>query len=84
MVDEAGLSVDGIFNSEQNVKTVSYFSLLLAKKYENNLYFEFGGATAVARVSKYELCKVGDEVEFVFVPHRMHFFDSETEEAIVL
>lgn len=51
---------------------------------ENNLYFEFGGTTTVARVSKYEVCKVGDEVEFVFVPHRMHFFDSETEEAIVL
>ena len=51
---------------------------------ENNLYFEFGGTTAVARVSKYELCKEGDEVEFVFVPHRMHFFNRETEEAIVL
>lgn len=50
---------------------------------ENNLYFEFGGAVTVARVSKYEVCKVGDEVEFVFLPHRMHFFDSETEEAIV-
>lgn len=51
---------------------------------ENNLYFEFGGATTVARVSKYELCKIGDKVDFVFVPHRMHFFDCETEEAIVL
>lgn len=49
---------------------------------ENNLYFEFGGTTTIARVSKYELCKTGDEVEFVFVPHRMHFFDNETEEAI--
>ena len=51
---------------------------------ENNLYFEFGGTTAVARVSKYEVCKVGDEIDFVFILHRMHFFDSETEEAIVL
>ena len=51
---------------------------------ENNLYFEFGGATTVARVSKYELCRVGDEVDFVFVPYRMHFFDVGTEEAIVL
>lgn len=51
---------------------------------ENNLYFEFGGTTAVARVSKYELCSVGDEVEFVFIPHKMHFFDRKTEEAIVL
>lgn len=51
---------------------------------ENNLYFECGGATTVARVSKYELCRVGDEVDFVFVPHRMHFFDVGTEEAIVL
>ena len=38
----------------------------------------------IARVSKYELCKVGDKVEFVFVPHRMHFFDIDTEEAIEL
>ena len=51
---------------------------------ENNLYFEFGGTTVIARVSKYEVCQVGDEVEFIFVPHRMHFFDCETEEAIVL
>lgn len=43
---------------------------------ENNLYFECGGATTVARVSKYELCRVGDEVDFVFVPHRMHFLMS--------
>ena len=51
---------------------------------ENNLYFDFGGTSSVARVSKYEVCEVGNEIEFVFVPHRMHFFDSETEEAIVL
>ncbi len=51
---------------------------------ENNLYFEFGGATVIARVSKYEVCQVGDKVEFVFVPHRMHFFDCEAEEAIAL
>ena len=48
-----------------------------------NLYFQFGGTTTVARVSKYELCQIGDQVEFVFVPHRMHFFDCETEETIV-
>lgn len=51
---------------------------------ENNLYFSFGGVTTVARVSKYELCQIGDEIKFVFVPHKMHFFDCETEEAIVL
>ena len=51
---------------------------------ENNLYFEFGGTTVVARVSKYEICDVGDKVDFVFVPHKMHFFDRETEKAIEL
>lgn len=51
---------------------------------ENNLYFEFGRTTTVARVSKYEISKVGDEVEFVFVPHKIHFFDSSTEETILL
>lgn len=45
---------------------------------------QFAGVTTVVRVSKYELCENGDEVDFVFVPHRMHFFDCETEEAIVL
>ena len=49
---------------------------------ENNLYFEFGGTSSVARVSKYEVAGVGEEVEFVFVPHRIHFFDIATEEAI--
>lgn len=49
---------------------------------ENNLYFEFGGALTVARVSKYEVSQIGDKVEFVFVAHKLHFFDSETEEVI--
>ncbi len=51
---------------------------------ENNLYFTFGAAASVARVSKYELCQAGEEIEFVFVPHKMHFFDCETENTIVL
>lgn len=49
---------------------------------ENNLYFEFGGITAVARVSKYEVSQIGDEIEFVFMPHKIHFFDVDTEQMI--
>lgn len=51
---------------------------------ENNLYFEFGGMTTVARVSKYEVSKIGDEVQFVMIPHKMHFFDPMTETTIEL
>lgn len=46
---------------------------------ENNLYFTFGGSPSVARVSKYEISSVGDNIEFVFTPARMHFFDKDTE-----
>ena len=35
---------------------------------ENNLYFEFGGTQAVARVSKYEISQIGDKIDFVFMP----------------
>lgn len=49
---------------------------------ENNLYFSFGGSATVARVSKYEVSQIGDQVEFVFVPHKMHFFDVKTQEII--
>ena len=49
---------------------------------ENNLYFDFGGSVTIARVSKYEVSQVGDEVEFTFMPHKMHFFDKETEQVI--
>ena len=49
---------------------------------ENNLYFNYGNITSVARVSKYEISKPGDTIDFVFVPSRMHFFDKNTEEAI--
>src|SRR5699024_9211905 len=45
---------------------------------ENNLYFSFGGTQAVARVSKYEISQIGDQIEFVFMPSKMHFFDKET------
>lgn len=29
-----------------------------------------------------EVSQVGDEVEFTFMPHKMHFFDKETEQVI--
>ena len=49
---------------------------------ENNLYFTFGGAVTVARVSKYEISQVGDTIDFTFVPSKIHFFDKETEECL--
>ena len=49
---------------------------------ENNLYFNYGNITSVARVSKYEISNPGDTIDFVFIPSRMHFFDKNTEEAI--
>ena len=49
---------------------------------ENNLYFNFGGIVSVARVSKYEISKPGDTIDFAFVPSRMHFFDKQTEESL--
>jgi len=45
---------------------------------ENNLYFDFGGYQAVARVSKYEISGIGDALKFVFMPSKLHFFDVET------
>ena len=48
---------------------------------ENNLYFEFGGSQTVARVSKYEISQLGDEIEFVFMPSKLHFFDKQTGES---
>ena len=49
---------------------------------ENNLYFTFGGSLTVARVSKYEVRMLGGDLEFVFLPEKMHFFDKDTEKAI--
>lgn len=49
---------------------------------ENNLYFTFGGVNTVARVSKYEISHVGDSIEFIFSPARIHFFDKATEESL--
>ena len=48
LVDETGLSVDGVFNSDQNVKTVSYFKTLLQNGYMSKVpidhLFESGRA----------------------------------------
>lgn len=46
---------------------------------ENNLYFNFGGYTTVAKVSKYETSQIGESINFVLTPNKMHFFDRETE-----
>lgn len=50
---------------------------------ENNLYFEFGGLVSVARVPKYDVSQMGDEINFVFLPEKMHFFDTDTGKAIL-
>ena len=62
---------------ENNMKAVITDTEVMGN--ENNLYFQFGGCQAVARVSKYEISQVGDEIEFVFMPSKIHFFDKETE-----
>ncbi len=49
---------------------------------ENNLYFNFGGALTVARVSKYEISRPGDKIDFVFIPSKIHFFDKATEKCL--
>lgn len=46
---------------------------------DNNLYFMFGGAQAIARVPKTEVKNIGDHFDFVMLPEHMHFFDKETE-----
>lgn len=51
---------------------------------ENNLYFDIAGVDSIARVSKYDVSDDGDKVEFVMLPHKMHFFDKDTEKAIPL
>ena len=45
---------------------------------ENNLYFTFGKSQAVARVSKYEIAQIGDQISFEFIPSKIHFFDKNT------
>ena len=32
----------------------------------------------MARVSKYEISQIGDEIDFVFIPSKIHFFDKDT------
>jgi len=49
---------------------------------ENNLYFNFANTQTIARVSKYEISKPGDTIEFVFIPSRIHFFDKQTEKSL--
>lgn len=50
---------------------------------ENNLYFTFGNANVVARVSKYDVKNIGDDLSFIFEPAHIHFFDAETEETLI-
>lgn len=46
---------------------------------ENNLYFDFGGKGVIARVDQDNVKGIGETVEFVLNPDKMHFFDPETE-----
>lgn len=49
---------------------------------ENNLYFKLGNTTAVCRVGKELVKRVGEEFEVVIDTNKVHFFDLETEESI--
>ena len=49
---------------------------------ENNIYFNFANTQTIARVSKYEISKTGDTIDFVFIPSRIHFFDKQTEKSL--
>lgn len=49
---------------------------------ENNLYFKLGNITAVCRVGKELVKRVGEEFELVIDTNKVHFFDLETEESI--
>ena len=49
---------------------------------ENNIYFNFANTQTIARVSKYEISKPGDTIDFVFIPSRIHFFDKQTEKSL--
>jgi len=72
-LDEQNLSVYGTEKQQTVVENTEVMGN------ENNLYFTFGGSSSVARVSKYEISKVGDKIKFIFMPSRMHFFDKKTE-----
>ena len=50
---------------------------------ENNLYFKFGNITAVCRVGKELVKKVGEKFEFVIDTNKIHLFDIDTEENIM-
>ncbi len=76
-LDEQNLSVYGNEKQQAVVENTEVMGN------ENNLYFTFGGSPSVARVSKYEISKIGDRIEFILMPSRMHFFDKETEACYV-
>ncbi len=76
-LDEQNLS---LYQSEKQQAVVENAEVM---GNENNLYFTFGGSQSVARVSKYEVSGIGDCIEFVLTPSRMHFFDKNTEECYV-
>ncbi|WP_173655453.1 ABC transporter ATP-binding protein [Sharpea azabuensis] len=50
---------------------------------DNNLYFTFGNTNAVARVSKYDVKEIGETLSFIFETHHLHFFDQDTENALL-
>ena len=50
---------------------------------DNNLYFTFGNTNAVARVSKYDVKEIGETLSFIFETHHLHFFDPDTDNALL-
>lgn len=51
---------------------------------ENNLYFKIGNTSAIARVGKEDVKKIGEKFSFVINANKVQFFDLETEENIFM
>jgi multiple sugar transport system ATP-binding protein len=50
---------------------------------ETYLYLTVSGNNLIARVDPRSTARVGDTIKIAFDPNRLHFFDKDTEEAIL-
>ncbi len=75
------IEIDPTDETGENVATVEVTELLGSETY---LFLDVGGKNAIARVDPALNIRVHDKVKFNFIPEKVHLFDRETEEALLV
>jgi multiple sugar transport system ATP-binding protein len=69
---------------ESNYLNNNAYNVARIKGSETYLYLNVAGSNITARVDPRSTARAGDTIKIALDPNRLHFFDKDTEESLLL